>query len=242
MTEAATERDRIIDAAYRCLQVTEGATVAVADILEAAGLGTRAFYRHFGSKDDLVLAMFRRDGERVLAELESAVTAAASPADALRGYASVMMRLVSDRRRMRRVLVMTSEEARRARGYTAELRRSHMAQEAIVARILERGRDDGSFPLVRDARADARSIRAALGQAFDEQVTGTAPVTADQAAEQVADFALRAVGFAATRADVADQSSSNSSIIDLLESILHTDGRTDGVSLPRWTCPDGGDP
>jgi AcrR family transcriptional regulator len=207
MAETRSERDRIIDAAYRCLQVTEGTTVAVADILETAGLGTRAFYRHFGSKDDLVLAMFRRDSERVLAELEAAVTAASSPADALRGYASVMMRLVSDRRRMRRVLVMTSSEARRARGYAAELRRSHMAQEAIVARILERGRDDGSFPLVRDTRADARSIRAALGQAFDEQVTGTGPVTADQAAEEVTDFALRAAGFAGSRADAVGQDS-----------------------------------
>jgi AcrR family transcriptional regulator len=200
MLEAGSERDRIIDAAYRCLRETDGATVAVADILEAAGLGTRAYYRHFGSKDDLMLAMFRRDSERVLAELESAAMAA-SPADALRGYIGVMMRLVSDRRRMRRVLVMTSGEARRARGYAAELHRSHAAQEAIVAGILRRGRDDGSFPLVRDARADARSIRAALGQAFDEQLTGDAPVTPGQAAEEVTDFALRAVGYAGRRAD-----------------------------------------
>jgi AcrR family transcriptional regulator len=200
MPEPATERDRIIDAAYRCLQETDGATVSVADILGVAGLGTRAFYRHFGSKDDLVLAMFRRDSERVIAELESAAAAAASPAEALRGYVSGMMRLVSDRRRMRRVLVMTSDEARRARGYGAELRRSQAVQEATVARILAQGRDDGTFPLVRDARADARSIRAAVGQAFDEQVTGMAPVTADEAAEEVADFVLRAIGYSASPA------------------------------------------
>ena len=194
MPTEASERDRIIDAAYRRLRETEGAAVAVADILAAAGLGTRAFYRHFGSKDDLLLAMFRRDSERVLAELTALAATAASPADALRRYAGGMMRLVSEPGRMRRVLVMTSDEARRARGYWAELRRSQAAQEALIAQILARGQEDGSFPLVRDARADARSVRAALGQAFDEQVSGTAVVTAEQAAHEVADFALRAVG------------------------------------------------
>lgn len=195
----ASERDRILDAAYRRLRETEGATVAVADILTAAGLGTRAFYRHFGSKDDLLLAMFRRDSERVLAELSALATASTSPADALRRYASGMMRLVSEPGRMRRVLVMTSDEARRARGYRAELRRSQAAQEDLIAGILARGQEDGSFPLVRDAGADARSIRAALGQAFDEHVSGTARVTAEQAAQEVADFALRAVGYTSRR-------------------------------------------
>lgn len=194
MPDPDAERDRIIDAAYRCLRETEDGTVAVAAILEAAGLGTRAFYRHFGSKDDLLLAMFRRDSERVLAEIESAVSAADSPAAALRAYVGQMMRLVSDRRRMRRVLVMHSQEARRARGYETELRRSHAAQEAIVARVLDQGRADGSFPQVAEARSDARSIRAALGQAFEDQITGTASVTAEAAAEEVAHFALRAVG------------------------------------------------
>jgi AcrR family transcriptional regulator len=196
MLKLGVERDRIIDAAYRCLDETGGATASVADILAAAGLGTRAFYRHFASKDDLVLAMFRRDSERVIAELESAVTDAVSPAEALRGYVSAVMRLVSSRPRMRRILVMTSEEARRAHGYAAEQHRSRMSQQAIVAGILQRGREDGSFPLVRDVRADARSISAALWQAFDEQVTGTATATADEAADEVADFALRAIGYA----------------------------------------------
>ena len=195
MLKLSAERDRIIDAAYRCLEETGGATASVADILAAADLGTRAFYRHFAAKDDLVLAMFRRDSERVIAELESVVADAASPAEALRGYVSAVMRLVSSRQRMRRVLVMTSEEARRAHGYAVELNRSRLSQQAIVAGILVRGCEDGSFPLVRDVRADARSISAALWQAFDEQITGTAPVTADGAADEVADFALRAIGY-----------------------------------------------
>ena len=84
---------------------------------------------------------------------------------------------------------------RAARSFTPE-----DVDDATVARILAQGRDDGTFPLVRDARADARSIRAAVGQAFDEQVAGMAPVTADEAAEEVADFVLRAIGYSASPA------------------------------------------
>ena len=76
-TESA-ERERIIKAAYRCLAETSGGGASVGDILKAAGLSTRAFYRHFGSKDDLLLAMFRRDSERLLAELQGAAARAAN--------------------------------------------------------------------------------------------------------------------------------------------------------------------
>ncbi|WP_235825762.1 TetR/AcrR family transcriptional regulator [Candidatus Frankia alpina] len=67
------ERELIMDAAYRCLLASEGVSVAITDILHAAGLSTRAFYRHFASKDSLLLALFRRDCERVTAELTSSI-------------------------------------------------------------------------------------------------------------------------------------------------------------------------
>ena len=41
------------------------ASATVQDILDEAGLSTRAFYRHFGSKDDLFHALFRREAELV---------------------------------------------------------------------------------------------------------------------------------------------------------------------------------
>ena len=41
------------------------------DVLDAAGLSTRAFYRHFRSRDELVLEMYRVDCERVNATLAS---------------------------------------------------------------------------------------------------------------------------------------------------------------------------
>jgi AcrR family transcriptional regulator len=188
-----TEKKSIIEAAYRCLTESAGAAVSITDILAAAGLSTRAFYRHFESKDGLLLAMFRSDSDLVIAELRTASATATSPAEALRRWIDRMLRLTAEESRRRRVLILTSEEAQRARGYAAERARFQAEQEASLAQILRDGRLDGSFPLT-DPWPDARSIRAAVGQAFEEQMSSEPPVTADQAAAQVTDFVFRALG------------------------------------------------
>jgi AcrR family transcriptional regulator len=80
----ASERTKIMEAAYRILAENEGAAISIAGVLSAAELSTRAFYRHFDSKDGLLLAMFRQDADRVLAELQTAAATAATATEALR--------------------------------------------------------------------------------------------------------------------------------------------------------------
>ena len=189
----ATERVRIINAAYRCLAAAEGAPVSITDILNEAGLSTRAFYRHFESKDALLLSMFRRDSTRVMTELRSFVASAAGPPEALGLLIGGMLRITSDERRRSRVLALSSGDATRARGYAEERARALADQESLIAEILKAGLADGSFPWA-DPEPDARSIRAALGQAFEDQMAGTARDSAATVAEQITGFALRALG------------------------------------------------
>ncbi|MGH3243492.1 MAG: hypothetical protein ACRDNL_24150, partial [Spirillospora sp.] len=96
-------------------------------------------------------------------------------------------------RRRGRVVALTSGEATRARGYAGELGRVRAEQEAIIAGILAAGRADGSFPLADPGR-DAPFVRAALGQAFEDQMAGTADAPADETAERLTGFTLRALG------------------------------------------------
>jgi len=195
MAADGDERMRIIDAADRCLTARDGATVSVTDILAEAGLSTRAFYRHFESKDSLLLALFRRDSERLAAGLDSAVAAATSPDDALRRFVHGTLLLTAQAHLRQRVTIVMSEQAQRARGFPAERARFHARQEAAIAQILRQGRLDGTFPWARP-EADARSIRGALNQAFDDQMSGSATVTADEAAARIIDFVFRALGAA----------------------------------------------
>jgi AcrR family transcriptional regulator len=190
-----SEWSRIMDAAYRCLASSNGGSVSVTDILRTAGLSTRAFYRHFESKDNLLLAMFRRDSERVLTELQSSATAAADPRDALRNWIEGFLRLTIQSRRRQRVLILSSEELMRANGYAAERARSMAAHQAGIAQILHRGLEDGSFPLAEPG-PDARAIRAVLSEAFTELMSNSATMTAAEAADEVTGFAFRALGAA----------------------------------------------
>ncbi len=192
VTADTGERSRIIEAAYRCLVDTGGGGLSVTGVLNAAGLSTRAFYRHFDSKDALLLAMFRRDSDRVHAELTAAADAAPTPPEALRAWIFGFLSLTADPRRRRRVLVMSCGELMGTAGYAAERARMTAGHRAAIAAILERGRADGSLPWA-DPDADARTITAALSAAFQERMAQP-PGSAEGAAEQVADFAFRALG------------------------------------------------
>ncbi|WP_327009269.1 TetR/AcrR family transcriptional regulator [Dactylosporangium sp. NBC_01737] len=198
VTADTGERSRIIEAAYRCLVDTNGGGLSVTGVLNAAGLSTRAFYRHFDSKDALLLAMFRRDSDRVHAELTAAADAAPTPPEALRAWIFGFLSLTADNHRRRRVLVMSCGELMSTAGYAMERARMTAAHHAAIAAILERGRADGTLPWA-DPDADARTITAALSAAFQERMAQRPADGADsavRAAEQVADFAFRALGAA----------------------------------------------
>lgn len=179
-----------MEAAYRILATGEHATLSVADVLAEAGLSTRAFYRYFDSKDTLLLAMFRRDSDRVLADLQAAAAATPTAVEALRGWISGMLRLTADPRRRQRALVLDSSEVTRAKGYRAERARYEAAMDAVLTQILHRGRAEGSFPLARPS-LDAHYLRAVLDQAVRDQVSAHSPTGADEAAAELFDFAVR---------------------------------------------------
>src|SRR5215210_5267177 len=173
--------------------ITAGGSLSVTEVLAGAGLSTRAFYRHFESKDALLLALYRRDSERLNAQLEAAVAAAGNPREALVTWIERTMHLVADPRRRQRVLVFSSEEVARARGLRVERQRTQAAQVATVTGILTAGRADGSFPWAT-VPGDARMIQAACSKALDDQIAQATSVPPGEAAADIADFALRALG------------------------------------------------
>lgn len=187
------ERADIIDAAYSCLSSPHQGPVSVAAILDAAGLSTRAFYRHFASKDELFLAMLRRDSEAVLRRLRRvARDTDGGPQAQLRAWIDCLLGLAYHPRMRAHVVVLDSDEVRVAKGYrdaSAELRSN---REEILADILRRGRDDGSFPLAEPDR-DAAAIHAVVDRAFAAPLLGLGP-DRELLVGYVHDFALRALG------------------------------------------------
>ena len=152
-------RQGIIDAAYGCLSELHSGPIPVAAILDRAGLSTRAFYRHFASKDELFLAMLRQEAESLADRLDRILDQPGDPVDQLRAWVDLMFDLACDPQLRTHLTVIDSDEVRAAKGYREMRERLHADRERSLVRVLERGRDDGSLPLAQpqqDAYRDAR--------------------------------------------------------------------------------------
>jgi AcrR family transcriptional regulator len=94
----AAEVRRLIDAAFAVMQRTGDIDPAVRDIVKAAGLSNQAFYRHFASKDALLLAVLA-DGHRQLVEyLERRLAPTNDPTERVRRWIEGVMAQARDPR------------------------------------------------------------------------------------------------------------------------------------------------
>jgi AcrR family transcriptional regulator len=187
------DRRRIIEAAYRCLAQPHAGPIPMTSILRSAGLSSRAFYRHFLSKDDLFLALLRQECEAVIAQVDRIADAAVgSPADQLADWIAAMFDIIVDPQQRLQLTVIDSDEVRAAKGYREMRERLHAERERSLAEILRRGRRDGSFPLA-EPEIDAVAVNALVSRLLVRQTTDD-PQARKQAEVAVLDFALRAVG------------------------------------------------
>ncbi len=162
-------------------------------ILRGAGVSSRAFYRHFLSKDDLFLALLQQECEAVVAAVDAVADAAVgTPTDQLAAWIAAVFDLVVDPQQRLQLTVIDSEEVRAARGYRELRERFHADRERSLSEILRRGRHDGSFPLT-EPEIDAVAINAVVSRVLGNQNSDD-PQIRKQAQETVLDFALRAVG------------------------------------------------
>jgi AcrR family transcriptional regulator len=192
MAKYRTERDTITRAAYRLIGRDRDRGTSVHDILRESGLGTRSFYRHFESKDDLVLAMYRADSERVATALAAVVAAAPTPLDAVEAWIDENLAIVYEARRMRHVAALASSEAESAEGY-AEVHRQGMAARRIsLVEAIREGKKYRVFPRAQP-EADAYAIQAVVAQYMGARIDGTDEFTREEALASIVDFARRAL-------------------------------------------------
>jgi AcrR family transcriptional regulator len=184
-----TELRLIFDAALAVMRRNGYERATVAGILAEAGISTRAFYRHFGSKDELLCAMYRREAERSAERLRARVQAAMSHRDALVTWIDEMLSFGRDPARAQRVAVLGSPGAMRAAGVDHEKRHAAKLIVAPLVAILEAGKRDGSFPAAQ-VPADAQLISAV---AWDAAGLGSAAAGAADR-DAVVSFCLRALG------------------------------------------------
>jgi AcrR family transcriptional regulator len=188
-----TELELLFDATLKVLRRNDYADVAIADILDEAGLSTRSFYRHFESKDELLLTLYRRDAEVAADRLASRVRKAATPPEALAAWIDEILSFRFDRRKAERVALLGAPGARRAEGYGQAAIQSGRLLSAPLRELLEAGAHDGSFPAGEPER-NTEMIRSIVFDFAGLNLAGRGPVPKASVKQDILAFCLRGLG------------------------------------------------
>jgi AcrR family transcriptional regulator len=193
MAKYRAERELIMRAAYRLIQQNGSRETSVHDVLRETGFSTRAFYRHFRSKDELVVEMYRVDSDRVTDALVAAAAAASTPLDALTAWIDQSLAVVYDARRLRHAAVLASPEVASAQGFIDVQVAGLEAQRAPLVDVLREGKRQRVFPLA-EPEADAFAIQAVVLAHMRSRLVGSDALTRAEARAHTVELFRRALG------------------------------------------------
>jgi AcrR family transcriptional regulator len=145
--EATEEVERILSAAITVMQRVSPDAPRVSDIVAAAGVSNKAFYRYFAGKDDLMLAVMERGVALVISYLQHQMAKESTPAGKISRWISGALAQVADPELIgmsRAVIGQMSDKRRMGEEETMAAMR-----DLLVAPI----RDLGSADPQRDADA-----------------------------------------------------------------------------------------
>ncbi|MBX7434584.1 TetR/AcrR family transcriptional regulator [Mycobacterium sp. Y57] len=187
-------RAAILAAASRIVDAEGVGALGVAKVLDRAQLSTRAFYRHFGSKDELVSALFLEMARAERLRLRQRMDTAADPVRAVAAWIDARLDLALNAR-TRSDLRKMSLEAQAQMSATPELIGPAYAEILLpLVEELRRGRDGGLFPDI-DPETEGLSIQAVVWAAV-ERHWSTGGSVPGELRSHVQRFCLRGLGVA----------------------------------------------
>jgi len=189
----------LIHAVHRLTRQRAFDDVTVAEILEEAGLSTRAFYRHFQSKDELLVTMLEYEAELSVAELGERLAGATTAGGRFALWLEWHLDLFSERKRARRAALFQHERNRLAFAFPDRVAAIEHRQDDVLRAILEAGREEGVFPRAEPAH-DAPVIRSLVGSFI--RPGNNAAAHRDEVRARILRFCLPALG--ADEADLGD--------------------------------------
>ncbi|MDV3132918.1 TetR/AcrR family transcriptional regulator [Mycobacterium sp. 29Ha] len=187
-----SERDAIMRAAYRLISQggsPTGTPTSIENILRAAGVNRRIFYRHFSCKDDLIIAMQEWAGDLILADLRGAVDAADTPAAAVAAWIEDYLSIGWNEARFRDALAFMSSDVAAAPGIAAALEATYARHREVLRNVLEAGLADGSLPNARP-ELDSFAIHAVAVRHLETRIRGRRDTDFNEVRNQVVALVL----------------------------------------------------
>ena len=186
--ELAEGMRRIVDATYELVEQTGDVDPPMRRILRHAGISTQAFYRHFRSKDELMLALLDDGRRRLVAHLARRMGGAATPADQVRAWIEGVLAQAADPRAARRTRPFVAGEDRLAERFPED--HAALADQLVSLLVPPLTALAGGDPGDR-ARHDAEAVyRLTFATLRDHLLARRPPATAD--VDHLVAFVLRA--------------------------------------------------
>lgn len=190
-----TVRRQILAAATTTVREHGVDGLSVAAVLQRAGLSTRAFYRHFGSKDDLIAAVFLESARAERRRLARRMGSAATEIEAVAAWIDARLDLAFDERLrndLRRLSLEAQSQTVAARGVVQP---AYAEMLTPLREAIRRGLRDGVFHGV-DPVADAEFIHGVVWAGIDQHWAKGAGAR-DDLRRRIQRFCLRGLGVAA---------------------------------------------
>jgi AcrR family transcriptional regulator len=189
---ATEDVERIIEATYRVLSRTGGMDPRMREILAEAGLSTQAFYRHFASKDELLLVVLEDGRIRLATYLDHRMEKAEPGVPQLRAWIEGMFAQATDATAAARTRPFILNVHRLMEQYPDEQQRSIAMLVQQVQTTLNAAHAAGQLSHA-PAKGDALAIYHLTVSPMENHIAlGTKPSKAE--VRSVVDFALRAIG------------------------------------------------
>jgi AcrR family transcriptional regulator len=184
--EARAERERaaIIRVAHRLIGGGTGGVTPIEDILRGAGVNRRTFYRHFPSKDALLLAMQHEAGELVRQALWSATGRAADGRAAVAAWIEEFLAVGWDTRRLREGRTFLAPEVGLVPGIATAMEDIHARHRAVLEAALRRARTDRTLPAAQPER-DAFAIHAVALRCLEMRARGRLDLPYQAACDEI---------------------------------------------------------
>ncbi len=184
----ASEVRRLIDAAFRLMSDSGRLDPRVEQIVRAAGLSNQAFYRHFRSKSELLLAVLEDGIAQLEGYLSHRMAAAGTPALQVEAWLRGMLAQALRPAAARATRPFASAQGRLVEEFPGEIGALEIRLTAPLRAALEAARDAGELPGC-DPEHDGRALYD-LGMGWMQRHLrdGAAPSAGD--AEALVRFAL----------------------------------------------------
>ncbi len=188
----ADEVQRLVDASFALIRDSGRLEPRVGEIVKAAGLSNQAFYRHFRSKDELLLTVLDHGVRQLHEYLAHRMAKAVSPLAKIRAFIEGVLEQALQPEAARATRPFAGSRARLAELFPHEVARSERQLSALLADAIEAAIDQGELHDV-SPQADAEHVYD-LAMGWMQRQLCTGEVGSRDEARTLVRFALRGLG------------------------------------------------